>query len=171
MVSLILFRHGKSDWDAPFADDHERPLAVRGREAARCMGRMLVDRRQTPDLAVSSSALRARQSLELAVAAGGWNCPIRIDDALYDSSPARVLAWIRRLDASPACLLLTGHEPTWSELAGRLTGTPAPRVPTAAMLRIDFAADDWPAIEFGAGTLRWRLTPKQVCRARKRNDE
>ena len=34
MRSLILFRHGKSDWDAPYSSDHERPLAGRGKEAA-----------------------------------------------------------------------------------------------------------------------------------------
>ena len=48
MLSLILFRHGKSDWDAPYANDHERPLANRGKEAARCMGRLLSHTRQVP---------------------------------------------------------------------------------------------------------------------------
>jgi phosphohistidine phosphatase len=57
MRSLILFRHGKSDWDAPYGSDHERPLAHRGKEAAICMGRMLSQAGQAPDLAVSSSAL------------------------------------------------------------------------------------------------------------------
>lgn len=169
MASLILFRHGKSDWDATFAHDYERPLAGRGREAARCMGRLLGEIRQIPDLAVSSSALRARQTLELAARAGRWNCPMRNDDTLYDSSPAEVLAWIRRLDTSPACLLLTGHEPTWSDLAGRLIGEATLHVPTAAMLRVDFGTDSWQAIDFGAGELRWLLTPKLVCRTRKRN--
>ena len=72
MRSLILFRHGKSDWDAPFASDHERPLTNRGKEAARLMGRFLQQTGQIPDLAVSSSAQRARDTQQLAARAGHW---------------------------------------------------------------------------------------------------
>lgn len=163
MLSLILFRHGKSDWDAPFANDHERPLASRGREAARCMGRLLGQTRQVPDLAVSSSALRARDTLHLAARAGHWKCPMRIESSLYQSSPSAVLAWVNNLGENPECLLLTGHEPTWSELAGRLIGKAVVRVPTAAMLRIDFEVEAWQQLAFGSGELRWLLPPKVVC--------
>ena len=164
MRSLILFRHGKSDWEAPFANDHERPLAGRGKDAARCMGRLLSQTRQVPDLAVSSSALRARDTLHLAARAGHWKCPIRIESSLYESSPSAVLGWVKNLEENPECLLLTGHEPTWSELAGRLIGKAVVRVPTAAMLRIDFEAETWQHLEFGSGELRWLLPPKVVCR-------
>lgn len=162
MRSLILFRHGKSDWDAPYATDHERPLNTRGKEAARCMGRLLTHTGQIPDLAVSSSAQRARHTLQLAAQAGRWHCPMRIESALYESSASAVLAWIKGLDEEPGCLLLTGHEPTWSELAGRLIGQALLKVPTGAMLRIDFDAESWREIEAGGGELRWLVPPKLV---------
>jgi len=164
MRSLILFRHGKSDWNASFASDHERPLANRGKEAALCMGRMLSQTGQIPQLAVSSSALRARATLQLAVRAGHWHCPIRVEDALYGSSPDSVLNWIRALEDNPETLLLTGHEPTWSELAGRLIGQGAVRVPTGTMLKIDFEIEGWQQIKFGRGQLKWLTPPKLVCR-------
>lgn len=164
MLSLILFRHAKSDWDAQYATDHERPLANRGKEAARAMGRMLSRTQQIPELAVSSSALRARDTLHLASRAGHWRCPMRIESALYEGSPSSVLGWIKGLEEGPQCLLLTGHEPTWSELAGRLIGKGTIRVPTAAMLRIDFQIEAWQQIEFGSGELRWLLPPKLVCK-------
>lgn len=162
MRSLILFRHGKSDWDAPYSTDHERPLANRGKEAARCMGRLLTQARQVPDLAVSSSALRARETLHLAAQAGRWHCPMRIDSALYEHSPSEVLTWVKALEENPESLLLTGHEPTWSELAGQLVGQALVKVPTGAMLRIDFQAEDWQTIEVGQGELRWLVPPKLV---------
>ena len=28
---LLIMRHGKSDWQAPYEGDHERPLSPRGR--------------------------------------------------------------------------------------------------------------------------------------------
>lgn len=164
MLSLILFRHGKSDWDKPVASDHERPLAARGREASRCMGRMLSQTKQVPDLAVSSSALRARDTQQLAARAGRWGCPLRIDSALYENSPSGILNWIKGLDADPECLLLTGHEPTWSGLASRLIGKAVIKVPTGSMLRIDFEVDRWQQIDAGGGELRWLLPPKVVAK-------
>lgn len=160
MLSLILFRHGKSDWDASFANDHERPLADRGRDAARTMGRMLTRTHQVPELAVSSSAQRARDTLHLAARAGHWKSAMRIDSALYESSPGEVLHWLRALQVNPACLLLTGHEPTWSSLAGRLVGKANIKIPTATMLRVDFAIEDWSQIDYASGELRWLITPK-----------
>ncbi len=162
MRSLILFRHGKSDWDASFTADHERPLAERGREAARCMGRWLTQVKQLPDLAVSSSAVRARDTLHLAARAGRWTCPIKIDSALYDTSPNAIMGWLNARKDNPERLLLTGHEPTWSALAGRLIGRAVLKLPTGAMLRIDFDSDDWQTLSFGSGELRWLLPPKLV---------
>lgn len=166
MRSLILFRHGKSDWDAPYGSDHERPLANRGEEAAMCMGRLLSQAGQVPELAVSSSALRARTTLQLAVRAGRWHCPIRIEDALYGSSAGGILNWIRDLADDPESLLLTGHEPTWSDLAGRLVGDANIRVPTGTMLRIDFETQSWRKIDFGLGQLKWLIPPKFGCRTK-----
>lgn len=162
MRTLILFRHGKSDWDASYATDHDRPLAERGRDAAQVMGRLLAQVDQVPELAVSSSAVRARDTLQLAARAGGWTSMIRIDSGLYATSADEVLRWMHALGRSPANLLLTGHEPTWSDLAGQLIGHAIMRVPTACMLRIDFACDNWQSVDFGSGELRWLIPPKLV---------
>lgn len=165
MLSLILFRHGKSDWDAAFANDHERPLSSRGKDAARMMGRMLARTQQVPDLAISSSAQRARDTLHLAARAGHWKSPLRIDSALYENSAGAILSWIKQVEEPAERLLLTGHEPSWSELAGRLIGGPALlRIPTGSMLRIDFDGESWQEIEPGGGELRWLLPPKLAAR-------
>ena len=43
MKTIYLLRHGKSDWDS-HADDHERPLAPRGVDAAKRIGHYLTAR-------------------------------------------------------------------------------------------------------------------------------
>ena len=166
MRSLILFRHGKSDWDTPFTSDHDRQLAQRGRESAKVMGRFLQHVGQVPELAVASTAVRARDTLQLAARAGHWNSPMRTEAALYESTPAKVVDWLQTLDSDASTLLLVGHEPTWSELAGELIGRAVVRVPTGAMLRIDFHDDNdsWQALRPGSGELRWLLPPKLVGR-------
>ena len=35
MKSILLFRHGKSDWNASYKRDHDRPLSKRGVKAAK----------------------------------------------------------------------------------------------------------------------------------------
>lgn len=166
LLSLILFRHGKSDWDANYDTDHDRPLAERGRHNARCMGQFLAQADQIPDLAVSSSARRARDTLSLAMKAGRWRCPMRIDRALYETTPQAMVAWLREIDITQERLLLVGHEPTWSELASRLSGGGVLRVPTGAMLRLDLDIDHWRGTAFGRAELRWLISPKVVCRLR-----
>ncbi len=49
MNTIILLRHAKSDWEADYDDDHERPLAKRGRNAAALMGTLLARVNQIPD--------------------------------------------------------------------------------------------------------------------------
>lgn len=160
MKQIVLFRHGKSDWDDASAPDHARTLAERGRRAARRMGRFLAEAGQAPDLVITSSAARARQSVELAVEAGGWKCPVQVTDDLYETSPDAVLEAIRRVDDAARSLLLAGHEPTWSRLAGALIGGGRLDFPTAAMARIDFEVGGWGGVDFGRGALVWLVRPR-----------
>ena len=67
---LFVLRHAKSSWDDPGLDDHERPLAPRGRRAAQLISAYLRASKIEPALVLCSSARRARETLE-SVAPGG----------------------------------------------------------------------------------------------------
>ena len=54
--SIIIFRHGKSDWNAIYGKDHDRPLSKRGKNASKKMGIFLKNKGQIPDIVISSSA-------------------------------------------------------------------------------------------------------------------
>lgn len=163
MKRLFLFRHGKSNWDAEYGADHDRPLAKRGQKAASLMGRYLATLDQVPDRIICSSAVRARETVQLAATAGKWSCPITITEQLYDASPEQVLILIRRCRDSLNSILLAGHEPTWSLLAGRLVGNAKVKFPTGAMARIDLAVASWKETGFGKGTLVWLVSPKLLA--------
>ena len=160
MKTVFILRHGKSDWRAVYGTDHDRPLAERGLEAARLMGLFLSRTGQQPDEILSSTAVRARHTAELALAAGSWDCSLRCDPALYGASVATVLDLLRTQEDALPNLLLVGHQPTWSELIGTLTAGSAVRFPTAALARVDCRIDHWRELEEGTGTLRWLVTPK-----------
>jgi phosphohistidine phosphatase len=160
--TIILLRHGKSDWDAGYGDDHDRPLARRGRKAATLMGALLARVGQVPDRVLTSSAVRARETVDLAVEAGRWPCPVEVVPEFYGGSPAAVLERVRRENDGASSLMLAGHEPTWSALASDLMGGGILRFPTAAMARIDLEIDGWKSVGFDRGMLVWFLVPRLV---------
>ena len=87
MKTIILFRHGKSDWNAHFEDDHDRPINKRGIKAAKKMGKHLSDRKEIPQILISSTALRARETIELAAQSGNWNSEYIFEPRIYGGSP------------------------------------------------------------------------------------
>jgi phosphohistidine phosphatase len=158
--ALIVFRHGKSDWDTG-QDDRERPLASRGRKAARTMGRLLSRAGQAPDAAICSPAVRADETLRLAMEAGDWKCPVRVAHGLYEGGVEGALAEIRAEASEAGLLVVVGHEPTSSELAGLLIGGGRIGLPTGAALRIDFEeGTSWSDVGPGIGELAWMLVPR-----------
>ena len=161
MKTVLFFRHGKSDWDADWDYDHERPLARRGRKAAKVMGRLLTETGPVPDSIVSSSATRARQTLKQAQKAGGWNAAVRFTDALYGASPSDLLATIRAEPDTTGVLMLVGHEPTWSETIEDFVGRDVGHFPTAALARVDLDIDSWKEAAFGQGALVWLRKPRE----------
>lgn len=157
---LLLLRHGKSDWDAEYENDHERPLAQRGVRDAKRIGRFLAEAGQAPDRAVHSTAVRAARTVELAAEAGDWSCSLRATRDLYDADFPALLKVVHQVDAATTTLLLAGHQPLWSIAAARLTGGSAIRMPTAAVACIRFEVAEWSAVQEGSGELAWLVTPK-----------
>lgn len=160
---IYLLRHGKSDWEADYGDDHERPLAPRGRRAARLMGRVLARAGEVPGLVLTSTARRARATVEEASAAGGWEAPVVATRLLYEGSPAAFLDLLRAQEDARASVLLAGHEPTLPGLGALLVGGRF-KMPTATLVRIDVAAAGWRGVEPGSGVLVWLLPPKLLAR-------
>lgn len=164
MKSIYFLRHGKSAWDTDAASDHERPLAQRGVAAAATIGRFLAAVDQVPDAIVTSSALRARSTVELASEAGGWDVQIEVEPELYGANPDRLLREVRRQPQGVARLLLVGHQPTWSETVGLFVGQAEVKMVTAALARVDLWSELWTEAEFGRGVLNWLVTPKLLQR-------
>jgi phosphohistidine phosphatase len=164
MPGLILFRHGKSDWDADYpGGDAARPLARRGQKAAKRMGKFLARAGQAPDAAITSPAVRAEDTLRLAMEGGGWTCPVRVAATLYHGGLPGLLAEVRKEPATTDVLLAVGHEPTWSEAVSALIGGGQVGLPTAAMARIDFDVDGWDEVAPRRGALGWIVVPRLLA--------
>ena len=150
MSAVIFLRHAKSDWDAEWAEDLDRPLSERGRRAAAAVGTFLAEAGHVPNLVLCSPATRARQTLELAVTAGNWTCPIETADELYYGSVDHMVALACRRQVP--VLMLVGHEPTMSSTLEYMTGAEL-RMPTGALARVNLNIDN-------SGELEWLIPPR-----------
>lgn len=170
MKTLLFLRHAKAKRADPSVHgyasemDHARDLTARGERDARHVGRALRRLDLVPELVVSSTAVRARRTHELAAEAGGWQAPVEARADLYLPDPGVVLAVLQEMPFAVSRVLIVGHEPAWSEVLGRLVGGARVRVPTAALGCVEVDASRWADVREGAGVLRW-LLPPAVLRA------
>ena len=115
--------------------------------------------RLVPDLAITSPAVRAAMTLELAMESGGWRCPVLVSEELYGGSLDRVLATICAQPDSASVVLLVGHEPTWSRMVGLLVGGGRHRMPTGALAAIALERP-WRQVGPGSGELAFLAPPR-----------
>lgn len=162
--SVILFRHGKSDWYAKYDSDHDRPLAKRGIRDAKRMGEFLSKRAEVPELILSSTALRTRETTKLAIGAGNWNLDIELEEKVYEASVEETINIIKSQDDKYNSMCLVGHEPILSTIITLIDNKKKIKFPTATMARISFSASEWKRVllEPGECKLDWFYKPKSI---------
>ena len=160
MKTLLLMRHAKSDWSADYGRDHDRPLNDRGVRSAEAMGRLLRDEGQVPELVITSTAVRARTTAELASRAGDWDCEIVLEPRLYGSGADTVVT-VAAAAPSASPLMLVGHQPTWSILASVLTGERV-EMKTATVAVTHFDIEDWSHLPAARGEVVTVYQPRAV---------
>lgn len=141
MKTLHLLRHAKSSWDNPTLDDHNRPLAARGRKAAGLVASYIARHGIHVDLVLCSSAVRARQTFELILPVLDGPLYIHLGPELYTANAADLLRLIQVVGEEVPGVLMVGHNPALEELTDLLAGDGEPRAledlrrkfPTAAL--------------------------------------
>ena len=162
--SVILFRHGKSDWDAEYNSDHDRPLAKRGIRDAKRMGKFLSKIEEVPELILSSTALRTRETTKLAMEAGNWDVDIELEKKIYEASYKEIINIIKSQDDKYNSICLVGHEPIFSTIITLIDNKKKIKFPTATMARISFSTSDWKRVllEPDKCKLDWFYKPKSI---------
>jgi phosphohistidine phosphatase len=116
MHQLHLLRHAKSSWDDD-GDDHARPLTRRGREAARLIGDALPKVVDGFDLVLCSSAVRTRETAELALRGFSPAPKILYEDGLYLATRTALMQRLCEIDERYDAVMVIGHNPGLHELA------------------------------------------------------
>jgi phosphohistidine phosphatase len=125
--TLLILRHAKSDWTPTDPNDHDRPLAKRGRLTAR----ELADRvpaSERPELILCSSARRAIETLAGISPLLNGTARVSIEHSLYLADEDALLSRLHQLPPEASSAMLIGHNPALHDLVIRVIGQGDPEV-------------------------------------------
>lgn len=161
MKTLILLRHGKSDWSVS-VPDHGRPINRRGRDAAVRMAQWMAGEGLTPDHMLVSSAVRTQQTAERLLSVWGDVAKVSLK-TLYLADPDTILGAIRSQGKGDTLLVL-GHNPGLERMAAHLSRDPCPPdMPTCAAAVQRLSVSRWSDVAYGTGELLHHVTPKSLA--------
>jgi phosphohistidine phosphatase len=162
MKTLILMRHAKSSWKEPELADHERPLNKRGEKDAPRMGRLLKDKKLVPDHIFSSTAVRARQTVEGLVDKSGFKHNIDYIDGLYMAEPSGVIEILKQTPDKVDSVLLVGHNPGLEGLV-QILSRKVESLPTGSIARLSLPIDRWEELSLSTeGKLKNIYRPRET---------
>jgi len=160
-MKIFLIRHGIATQriGGEITDDSQRPLTDEGRTETKIVGLGLKRIGVKPDLIVSSSLVRARQTAEILAEVFGVLRDVKVCDALAPGGTASDLYKFLRDHHKAEQVFLVGHEPDMGRLAGTMLWSgPELDIPfkKAGVCRIDVTSIP----PTSPGTLKWFITPK-----------
>ncbi|MGG7579931.1 SixA phosphatase family protein [Rhizobium sp. Nf11,1] len=151
---IYFLRHAEAAWAEPGQRDFDRPLNEKGYGDAEVIADKAADKGYRPDLLISSTALRCRDTADAVHRAMGVALDVNYIDALYN---ATVDTYVEIVDAQDkAAVMLIGHNPTIEQALEALIGHEAmvnalpAGFPTAGLAVVDFdaSASGWRLIDF-----------------------
>jgi phosphohistidine phosphatase len=162
---LFILRHAKSSWENPGLDDHERPLAPRGRQAVNVLAEYLKTSGIRPALVLCSSSRRTLETLE-GVAPEGEQL---IEPELYSASGPELHERLRRVPEGVGSVMVIGHNPAMQTIVLRLAGGGSEleavrrKFPTGALAALTFEGS-WSELASGGAWLDGFVRPKALAR-------
>ena len=142
MKTLLLMRHGKSSWKDDNLEDHQRPLKKRGRKDTASIAKEIRKQDLVPDLILSSTATRARETVEILIKELAYNKPVIFLDQLYMGEPRDVIKALKKSTHDEAIVMIVAHNPGLEAYLQIVDGE-IESLPTAGLGYLMLALDDW----------------------------
>ena len=164
-MKLIITRHAKSSWDSPYLNDHERPLAKRGKRASNAIGRWLAERGHIPRTVLCSTSVRTRQTWSRIERCIPGRYDVRFESNLYHGGIRSIVKALSSVDGSP--VLILGHNPAIGYFASAVLQTRPvhskfQKYPTAATLVCEVPVEKWKQMQLGSGQLIDFVVPREL---------
>jgi phosphohistidine phosphatase len=143
--TLVMVRHAKSSWSNLTLSDFDRPLNERGELDAPLMGERMKALHLVPDLIISSTAKRAKQTAKKIAAAVGYDAgKIQWVEKLYHCVPETFEEVIYEIEDTAKTVFIVGHNPGITEFVNQLSPDfNIDHMPTCGMVATHIDADNW----------------------------
>ena len=162
-ITLYIVRHAKAEDRAIFMADHDRNLTSDGVMAAARMGRYLRSKGILPDVIISSTAPRAKDTAKVIAEQLGYDlAQINLDENVFDGGPKAYLAAINALPATTQSAMIVGHNPDVSYLAEFLTHEHIGSMSKGAVVAVTFERLGWAEVSGRTGSVSFQIGPKQI---------
>jgi phosphohistidine phosphatase len=172
MRRLLLLRHAKTERAEPGQRDRDRKLTKRGRDDAPAIGTYMARHGLNPDLALVSPAKRAQETWVLVTPAFAKAPRLVVEDRIYNATAEDLFKIISETRGAHS-LVVVGHNPGLHDIAMQLIASGdvearervAEKLPTAGLVVIDLAFDDWSRLHLHSGRLERFVTPRLIAAA------
>jgi phosphohistidine phosphatase len=161
LKKIIICRHAKSSWGNIGEQDFDRPLNERGNLDAPNMGRRLLQKNLIPEIIISSTAQRAKETT--------WHlCQVlNLDlrdiiwyDELYHA-PEEVIDEILAItDDKYSHILVVCHNPGITYWVNQQAGILTDNVPTCGMFAFEANTNSWLDFKTAIKNISWLDYPK-----------
>lgn len=162
MKTLLLMRHGKSSWKDEDLPDHERPLKKRGRKDTKRIAKEILKHDLMPDLILSSTATRARETVEILTENLETQIRVQFVETLYMGEPQDFIEVLKDLNNDDNIVMIVAHNPGLEAYLQIIDGE-IESLPTAGLGYLLLALDDWKEISLDTmGDLIGFWKPKEL---------
>jgi phosphohistidine phosphatase len=170
MKTLYLLRHAKAEPAGKDGNDQDRVLSLRGVEACATVGSYMKSKGYLPEIVLSSTSARTRETFEQVKAALGITPKARFEDKLYLAEAETIIKHVQSVDHGVSSVMVVGHNPGMHHAALLLSEPGREKLrlelelkyPTCALTVLQFDAEDWKEVTQGKGRLADFITPAEL---------
>eukprot|EP01029_Cantina_marsupialis_P009729 TRINITY_DN225516_c1_g2_i2.p1 TRINITY_DN225516_c1_g2~~TRINITY_DN225516_c1_g2_i2.p1 ORF type:complete len:160 (+),score=17.28 TRINITY_DN225516_c1_g2_i2:103-582(+) len=146
MKELYILRHAQKDTINNYSYDYDVPLTKKGEIDAHTIGEKLKEKNISPDLIISSPAIRARETAEIVAKEISYDKNIMYNEVIYQAFLNEIIESISYTYDTVNSLMVVGHNPSLTALAITFADFKE-EIKMGNIVKIRFNCDSWISID------------------------
>jgi phosphohistidine phosphatase len=164
MKKMIFVRHGRAEESSSMIPDYERSLTTKGKNVSEQMALILKQKEKIPVVLVTSPAFRAYETALVFARVLDYDPDkIILKNCLYNKATLNSFSEIvEKISDDINSIIFFGHNPSFTEIADRLSKNGCDFLPKSGIVCISFKTDTWRGIVREKGTIDYFLKPEKT---------
>jgi len=143
MKKILLLRHAHTETPSLQKRDFDRSLTRAGEKEASNIGKAIKDNNLAPQLVISSTAKRAKETIQIVTHKIGYKHEIHWKDKIYSGSMEEIINCLGESSDEIDTILIVGHNPSIESCFHFFTGVYKAIPPaTLSIINVDLAKWD-----------------------------